>query len=88
MEDVEVDWNQEEVAEGTEEVVFEQEEDTLAMSKPNPRIGGGTDTDTWWTGGPNLKKLTRPKSSNARRPTDLKSLSKVQDACEEGLSKS
>jgi hypothetical protein len=61
MEDVEVDWNQEEVAEGTEEVVFEQEEDTLAMSKPNPRIGGGTDTDTWWTGGPNLKKLTRPK---------------------------
>ena len=88
MEDVEVDWNQEEVAEGTEEVVFEQEEDTLAMSKPNPRIGGGTDTDTWWTGGPNLKKLTRPKSSNARRPTDLKSLAKVQDACEEGLSES
>lgn len=83
-----MDWDQEEVAEGTEEVVFEQEEDTPAMPAPNPRIGGGTDTDTWWTGGPNLKKLTRPKSSNARRPTDLKSLAKVQDACEEGLSES
>ena len=91
MEEVEVDWNPTE--ESQDEIVFEAElmgdpePTTVTMTNTkNPRIGGGTDSDTWWTGGPNLAKLTRPKSSNARRPSDLKSLSKVQDACEEGLS--
>ena len=37
---------------------LEEEEEHLEMDPeeplvPNPRIGGGTDGNTWWTGGPN-----------------------------------
>lgn len=66
-----------------EEIVFE-----AISTMVNPRIGGGTDSDTWWTGGPNIVKIDKPKSSNARRPNDLKSLSKVQESCEQGLPES
>ena len=31
------------------------------IGQPNPRIGGGVDGDTWWTGGPNVESLGVPK---------------------------
>jgi hypothetical protein len=52
----------------------------------NPRIGGGTDPDTWWTGGSNVTLLKRPKSTNGRRPDDFKSAEKVESNCTRGLS--
>ena len=50
-----------------------------------PRIGGGTDLDTWWTGGSNLNRIERPRSVNARRPTDFRSLEKIESNCTKGL---
>ena len=50
----------------------------------DPRVGGGTNGATWWTGGPNLmtSRLIWPKSAHARRPTDFQSAS---NACQKGL---
>ena len=59
-----------------------------SVVNPGPRIGGGNDSDSWWTGGPNVKVLQRPVSANARRPRDLKSLQKAEEACTTGLSDS
>lgn len=56
-----------------------------AGGAPNPRIGGGTDSGTWWTGGSNVNNLTRPKSINARRPSDFKSGERVENNCTMGL---
>ena len=57
------------------------------MVHPNPRVGGGTDSDTWWVGGPNLQsnRRTKPASINARRPMDFKSAEKVESNCTGGL---
>ena len=56
-----------------------------SSSAGNPRIGGGTDGDTWWTGGPNTKLLSRPMTINARRPDDFKSAEKIEYNCTKGL---
>lgn len=50
-----------------------------------PRVGGGTNGDTWWTGGSNMHKLMRPKTINARRPDDFKSAEKIELNCTRGL---
>jgi hypothetical protein len=52
-----------------------------------PRIGGGSDSDTFWVGGSNIPKerRIRPKTLNARRPTDFKSASSVERFCTTGL---
>ena len=50
-----------------------------------PRVGGGTNGDTWWTGGSNVNKLMRPKTINARRPDDFKSAEKIELNCTRGL---
>ena len=52
-----------------------------AASAPNPRIGGGTDGDTWWTGGSNLTKRSRSKTINAHRPTAFKSAKAIENEC-------
>ncbi len=53
---------------------------------PSPRIGGGNDA-TAWTGGPNeiSKKLARPSSTMARRPTDFKSANTIEHVATKGL---
>ena len=56
-----------------------------SSSAGNPRIGGGTDGDTWWTGGPNTKPLSRPMTINARRPDDFKSAEKIEYPCTKDL---
>ena len=58
-----------------------------APSLPNPRIGGGTDEKTWWTGGSNIpaQKLKKPKSLMARRPTTFRDAEKVELHCQSGL---
>ena len=52
-----------------------------------PRIGGGVDSDTFWTGGSNdpTKRLARPVSIHARRPEDFRSAEKIEYACTRGL---
>ena len=41
---------------------------TTAAAVVNPRVGGGTDGNTWWTGGTNItaSKSTKPKTTLAR----------------------
>jgi hypothetical protein len=58
----------------------------IATAFPSPRVGGGNDS-TAWTGGPNdvLKRLTRPSSTMARRPTDFKSASSIEHIATKGL---
>ena len=56
-----------------------------SSSTGSPRIGGGTDGDTWWTGGPNTKPLSRPMTINARRPDDFKSAEKIEYNCTKGI---
>ena len=56
-----------------------------SSSAGNPRIGGGTDGDTWWTGGPNTKPLSRPMTINASRPDDFKSAEKIEYNCTKGI---
>ena len=56
-----------------------------SSSAGSPRIGGGTDGDTWWTGGPNTKPLSRPMTINARRPDDFKSAEKIEYNCTKGI---
>jgi Zinc knuckle len=58
---------------------------SVAPGPPNPRIGGGTDSATWWTGGPNIRMLSRPHTYHAGRPSDFKSAAKVQELCTKGL---
>ena len=58
---------------------------TVPTAPPNPRIGGGTGSDSWWTGGPNLTPRTKAHTAHAGRPSDFKSASKVQEACTKGL---
>ena len=58
---------------------------TVPAAQPNPRIGGGTGSDSWWTGGPNLTPRTKAHTAHAGRPSDFKSASKVQEACTKGL---
>ena len=52
---------------------------------PSPQIGGGTDSDTWWVGGPNVDRLHTPNSANCRRPSELKFSYKVEEKCIAGL---
>ena len=60
-------------------------EETLSPI-PRPRIGGGHDS-TAWTGGPNevAKRLARPSSTMARRPTDFKSANTIEHIATKGL---
>ena len=58
---------------------------TTGPTLPNPRIGGGTGSDSWWTGGPNLAPRTKAHTAHAGRPSDFKSASKVQEVCTKGL---
>jgi hypothetical protein len=53
---------------------------------PSPRVGGGNDS-TAWTGGPNqgAKRLSRPSSTMARRPTDFKSANTIEHIATKGL---
>ena len=57
------------------------------MAAPNPRIGGGTGSDSWWTGGSNMpaKRRTRAKTILARRPTDFRGAEKIESACRKRL---
>jgi hypothetical protein len=52
----------------------------------SPRIGGGKDV-TAWTGGSNqaARRLARPSSTMARRPTDFKSANTVEHIATKGL---
>ena len=54
---------------------------------PNPRVGGGTDPNSWWTGGSNIPGSMRrkPMSTLARRPTDFRSAEKIETGCTAGL---
>ena len=58
-----------------------------APAAPNPRIGGGTDSDTWFTGGSNIpaRRIARPASILARRPTSFSDAEKIETACTKGL---
>ena len=58
-------------------VVDEEEEIVIQSAEPNPRIGGGTSPETWWTGGSNLNPIQRFRSINARRPVDFKAAERV-----------
>jgi hypothetical protein len=60
--------------------------DTQQGTVPSPRIGGGNDASAW-TGGSNLssKKLGRPNSTMARRPTDFKSANTIEHIATKGL---
>ena len=53
----------------------------------DPWAGGGMDGATWWMGGLNLatNHLIWPKLAHTRRPTDFRSASIVEDACQKGL---
>ena len=53
----------------------------------DPCVGGGNNSDTWWTGGSNVlgQHRTRPKTIHARRPTDFRNAEKVETACKTGL---
>jgi len=53
-----------------------------------PRVGGGTDDTTAWTGGSAIKKLKHPKSVLARRPVDFKAQSLIEEKAKEGLPES
>ena len=55
------------------------------MSFTAPRIGGGADKDSAWVGGSSLAPRTRPASSNAYRPENLKHLFHIEAACKTGL---
>ena len=57
------------------------------VTAPNPRVGGGTDGDSWWTGGSNIQAQKRKKyaSSHARRPTTFRDAEKVETACQAPL---
>ena len=57
-----------------------------AVTIPGPRIGGGNDV-TAWTGGSNQvsKKLARPSSTMARRPTDFKLANTIEHFATKGL---
>ena len=52
-----------------------------------PRAGGGTTDQDVWTGGSGLasQRSSRPKSINARRPSDFRSAARIEDACTSGL---
>jgi hypothetical protein len=65
------------------QVVVTQQAVTIVSS---PRIGGGVDA-TAWTGGSNQasKKLARPSSTMARRPTDFKSANTIEQIATKGL---
>ena len=43
-----------------------------------PRLGGGTDTKTWWTGGSNLEPRDRRASIYASRPEEFRALERVE----------
>jgi hypothetical protein len=58
---------------------------TTGPTLPNPSIGGGTGSDSWWTGGPNLTHRTKAHTAHAGRPSNFKSASKVQEVCTKGL---
>ena len=58
------------------------------MSFVKPRVGGGTDMDSAWVGGSSLTPRTRPASSNAFRPVNLKYLPRIEAACKQGLPES
>jgi hypothetical protein len=53
---------------------------------PSPHIRGGNDL-TAWTGGPNkvAKRLARPSSTMARKPTDFKSANTIKHFATKGL---
>jgi hypothetical protein len=52
-----------------------------------PRVGGGQDGETWWTGGSNVtsKRRIAPKDTAARRPDSFRSADSVAKQCKEGL---
>jgi hypothetical protein len=52
---------------------------------PDPRIGGGTNGNTWWVGGSNLNRKTRATTTKARRPDEFRSANIIENACTEGL---
>ena len=55
------------------------------FTMPGPRVGGGTDSDTWWTGGSNRDKRRKAKTILAQRPTDFGNAEKVEAACRKEL---
>ena len=59
-----------------------------ASNTLKPRVGGGTDSDTWWTGGSNVpaQRRSKPKTNLARRPTDFRNSERIESACRKGLS--
>ena len=65
-----------------------QNNNNNAAALVRPRIGGGTDGDTWWVGGSNHPLLwkTKPLTMMARRPKTFKSACKVEKHAKEGLS--
>jgi hypothetical protein len=56
----------------------QQDQGANAPTNNGPRLGGGTDKYTWWTGGSNLKPRTRRASIYACRPEDFRALEKVE----------
>ena len=61
---------------------------TTAAAVVNPRVGGGTDGNTWWTGGTNItaSKITKPKTTFAGLPTTFRDAEKVETQSKTGLS--
>ena len=57
------------------------------MSNPSQRVGGGKDSDSWWTGGSNIqaKKLKTPKIFIVRRPSGFLGAENVESGCKAGL---
>jgi hypothetical protein len=50
-----------------------------------PRVGGGTDDATVWTGGSAIHKRTHPVSVMARRPIAFKAQSQIEEKAKKGL---
>ena len=57
------------------------------VGDPNPRIGGGNDGDTWWTGGSNIIRARRqwPETPMAHRPTNARVANTIYQSCTAGL---
>jgi hypothetical protein len=51
---------------------------TAQTTMPNPRVGGGTDGDSWWTGGANINPRTRKASILACRPSNVKTMLDIE----------
>ena len=55
------------------------------MAFTAPRVGGGTDDATVWTGGSAIHKGTHPVSVMARRPIEFKAQSQIEEKAKKGL---